>query len=307
MSGVNQIDESILREMFAESKLAKLVKMADEGVRFPDDIPIDLIRERVAGLYMLRETCGSDAGWVLQKESNRVRTLYRNTSASSHIHSIQLDGVVAAPVFTLLALFHEVDLFCRWLPTYSLLGLNFTRLIAHPSPTELLVHLNIDVPWPFTNRYCFFHCDGIDCMDDPNGAQIGVILTNLTSEKDFKVEDDGVKTTFHSPSGVLLTPLGGGMTQVQIVVNVDPQIPLVPDWLIDFAVRNLAHLIILQVRKAVEIVKNDAGYTRRMRDPKNKFYNHIKRRIRESLPQESEYLPEDDSPHISSVFNTPTS
>ena len=127
-------------------------------------------------------------------------------------------------------------------------------------------------------------------MDDAQ-PQIGVMLNNLTTESENGVQDDAVKTTFHQPSGILLTPLPGGITRVQVVVNVDPQIALVPDWLIDFAVRNLAYLIILQIRKAVEIVKSDPEYHKRMTDKDNAFYNHIKQRISESLPNETEFIP----------------
>ena len=100
-----------------------------------------------------------------------------------------------------------------------------------------------------------------------------------------------------------MTPLGGGKTRVQICVNLDPKIELVPDWLIDFAVRNLAFLILLAIRKAVEIVKNDPDYHARMTDPKNAFYNHIRRRINESIPEESVWIPdpvERDDPIIDS-------
>ena len=301
------LNEDEIRTLFQESKLVQLVSTAEKQPdSFPVDIPIDNIRRRVDSLASLRVSCESDHGWVLQKETHKVRTLYQNNPSRSHVHSIRLDGDVEAPVFILLALLHEVDMFSKWLPSYSFLGLNFARLISHPSPTELLVHLNIHVPWPFTNRYCFFHCDGIDCMDDPDRPQIGVILNNLSSEAENGVKDDSVKTDFYAPSGVLLTPLGDGRTKVQVVVNLDPKIALVPDWLIDLAVRNLAFLIILQFRKAVEIVKQDPEYLKRMADPGNEFYAHIKRRIRESLPDEAKYLPDDSGELLeNSRFATP--
>jgi hypothetical protein len=293
MSPSHEEFESILRNLVSESKFVKAIELVDEmGLRVPEDIEIDIIRSRVDALNQLRAVCLSDDGWNVQRESEDLRTLYRNLEGTPHIHSIRLDGDVDAPLFTLLTLFHEIDLFPKWIPSYSLLGLSFARLIGHPSPTELLVHLSFHVPWPFESRYTFFRCDGIDCMDDAENPQIAVILNNLTSEQDNGVEDSGVKTTFYAPSGVLLSPLGGGRTRVQIVVNVDPQIPLVPDWLIDFAVRNLAFLIIYQIRHAVEIVKKDEEYQRRSMDGSSAFYNHVKRRFRESWPQEAIYLPD---------------
>ena len=283
---------SILRRLVLESKFASAVEFLDlVDLDVPEDIPIEAIRRRVDSLNKLRSVCLSDEGWNIQRECEGLRTLYRNLQDSAHIHSIRLDGDVDAPIFTLLTLFHEIDLFTKWIPSYSLLGLTFARLIDHPSPTELVVHLNFHVPWPFESRYTFFRCEGIDCMDDKANPQIAVILENLASEEEWGLNDPGVKTTFFEPSGILLSPLGGGRTRVQIVVNVDPQIPFVPAWLIDFAVRNLAFLIIYRIRHAVEIVKHDAVYKERSMDPLSAFYNHIKRRFRESWPEEAVFLP----------------
>lgn len=279
--------ETILRRLLQESKFAKAIEFVESSrLKVPDDIPIESIRYRVDCLNKLREACLSNDGWSLQRESEDLRTFYRNLEGTSNIHSIRLDGDVDAPVFTLLALFHEVDLFKKWIPSYSFLGLSFSRLLDHPSPTELIVHLSFNVPWPFQSRYTLFRCEGIDCMDDKENPQIAVILNNLTCEEDYGVEDPGVKTTFYDPSGILLTPLGAGKTRVQIVVNVDPQIPLVPDWLIDLAVRNLAFLIVYRIRAAVEIVKDDDEYMQRSNDPQSAFYEHLRRRFRESWPDE---------------------
>jgi hypothetical protein len=78
---------------------------------------------------------------------------------------------------------------------------------------------------------------------------------------------------------------------VQICVNLDPKIHIVPSWLIDFAVRNLAFLILLAIRRAVVIVEEDPEYMKRMTDPTNEFYNFLRRRIHESLPTESQFVP----------------
>ncbi len=138
--------------------------------------PIEDVLIRASSMDALREQCLTDDGWTLQKESHAVRTLYRTSDHSPGVHSVRLDGDVDAPVFIILCLLHEVDLFTRWIPSYSLLGLGFAKCVAHPSPTELMVHMNVNIPWPLTDRYCFFKCDGIDCMDDEI-PQIGVIMT----------------------------------------------------------------------------------------------------------------------------------
>jgi hypothetical protein len=156
-------------------EIARIVESINQ-LEFPADIPIENIRARAGSMNELRSRCVSEEGWILQKESHDVKTYYQNSATHPGVHSVRLDGDVEAPVFMLLCLFHEVDLFTRWIPSYSLLGLGFAKCVAHPSPTELMVHLNVNIPWPLTNRYCFFKCDGIDCMDDDT-PQIAVLMT----------------------------------------------------------------------------------------------------------------------------------
>jgi hypothetical protein len=173
------MDEDKWLELLEDSKIMQLYRLGSTLSRdmIPDQIPFEEISKRAISLLKLREVCGSDDGWEIQNESRGgVRTLYKNHPDTPNIHSIRLDGDVDAPMLTILALFHEVDLFNKWLPTYSFLGLKFAKCVAHPSPTELMIHLNINIPWPFSNRYCFFKCDGIDCIDEEN-PQIGVIMT----------------------------------------------------------------------------------------------------------------------------------
>ena len=172
----NVFDE--IRELYKESKIMQIAHIARKIPQesFPLDIPIESILNRARSMDDLRSRCLSDDGWSLQKESHDVKTYYQTSASQSGLHSVRLDGDVDAPVFMLLCLFHEVDLFTRWIPSYALLGLGFAKCVAHPSPTELMVHMNVNIPWPFMNRYCFFKCDGIDCMDD-TVPQIGVIMT----------------------------------------------------------------------------------------------------------------------------------
>jgi hypothetical protein len=163
--------------LYRESKMhaVSVLNDLDESL-LPNDPIVDSIKLRAQSMLDLRNACASDDGWILQKESHSVRTLYKNQPETPNIHSVRLDGDVDSPVFFVLALLHEVDLFTKWIPSYSLLGLSFANCVHHPSPTELFVHMQVAIPWPFTNRYSFFKCDGIDCMDD-EVPQIGVILS----------------------------------------------------------------------------------------------------------------------------------
>jgi hypothetical protein len=66
----------------------------------------------------------------------------------------------------------------------------------------------------------------------------------------------------------------------------------VPEWLVDFAVRNLAFLILVTIRKASELVMKGEEYRSRMTDSENPFYAHLKKRFAESMPDELKHFPE---------------
>ncbi len=48
-------------------------------------------------------------------ESSTVTTYYRN-EANSPCHSIKLQGIVNGPLFNIVALANEVDLYGTWIP-----------------------------------------------------------------------------------------------------------------------------------------------------------------------------------------------
>ena len=278
-------------KLFAVYDSIKLLDPAD----IPVDIPLGFIRETVDSVKALRELCSSDNCWTLQRDSDGIRTLHRHLEDNG-VHSIRIEGIVDSPMFDILALLHEVDLFHTWLPSYAFLGLRSAGIIEEPSPVELFARIRVAVPWPFSDREVIFRCVGVDCMGEqcfnPDetvvSKQIAVLFTSCEHSA-APPSADCTLASIKPPSGFLLTPKGEGKTHVVILANIDPQIALVPDWLIDIAVRNLAYLILVAIRKAASHVKGEA-YQVRMTDPNNPFFNHIRKRINESMPEEAKYV-----------------
>ena len=300
------VEFDAIRELVKSSKVFEahrlLQKVDEEDI--PDDIPYDSICARIDLVEELRRLSNTDADWTLQTDSDGINTYYRHTDDAS-TYSIKITGDVEAPMFDLLALFHEIDLFNTWLPSYQYLGLTASAILEEPSPVELVASLTVSVPPPFSERDIVLYCDGIDCLDDEDNKQVAVIMTSV--EHDGAPErGDVVRALVSAPSGVLLTPLGNGHTFVSIVVHVDPKIGTIPSWLIDLVVRNFAYLCLVAIRSASAQVKEDV-YQTRMRDPFNPFYMHLRRRIEESMPEELEFLPPIDDDSFDSAYSSVTS
>ena len=290
---MSAIDE--IRELVESSKIFeayKKIKALPQDCAIPDDIPVDEIDTRISLVKELRALATSDDKWTLQRDSDGIRTLFRDLNEQG-AYSIRLEGAVEAPMFDLLALFHEVDLYTKWIPSYSLLGLKESYVIEEPSPVEIIASITCTVPPPFSDREVVVYCDGIDCLDEPDCKQIVVLMTSIDHETVPRA-DDAVRAEVLTPSGLLLTPKGDGTTDVCIIMNIDPKVEVIPSWLIDLAVRNLAYLILVAIRTASAVVKDDS-YQRRMRDGSHPFYAFLRKRLAESMPEELDYVPAIDT------------
>lgn len=75
-----------------------------------------------------------------------------------------------------------------------------------------------------------------------------------------------------------------------MLIRVDPQVALVPDWLIDATFRHFARSILIMIIDATVITKSH-DYHQRMTDPSNPFYAFLRRRIAEALPSQLVHIP----------------
>merc|ERR1712100_247074 len=76
---------------------------------------------------------------------------------------------------------------------------------------------------------------------------------------------------------------------VQIVCSADVKMS-VPRWLLNLAMRQFAFLLLWRFQQAVELTY-DEDYQARMCDPNNPFYQLMRRRIAEELPEQCALIP----------------
>ena len=84
--------------------------------------------------------------------------------------------------------------------------------------------------------------------------------------------------------GLLLTPRalngGGTSTLLQCVCMVDPVLPVIPAWLINFVVRHLACLALQRMRTQIAGLAKNQVYQARI-VAHDDFYGFIRRRMEE--------------------------
>ena len=300
MSALEEIRDLVKNSRIFEAH--KKIQALPKDIAVPHDIPVEEISARIGLVQELRALASSDEKWTLQRDSDGIRTLFREMNADG-AYSIRLEGQVESPMFDVLALFHEVDLYTKWIPSYSMLGVRETAILEAPSPVELITRITCAVPPPFSDREVVIYSDGIDCLDEPDCKQIVVLVTSIEHDK-APIGEYLVRADVIAPSGLLLTPRGDGTTDVCIIMNINPKVDVIPVWLIDLAVRNLAYLILVAIRAASSVVKDEA-YQERMRDVSHPFYSFLRKRLAESMPNQLQYLPEIDSSFESVISDLP--
>jgi len=98
------------------------------------------VRQRSASVRNLREQVSSDQDWKVQRDTDGIRTLYKESKTEGQVQ-LRIEGFLDTSIFHILALLYEVDLWHKWVPSIAGLGLGKASVIASASPTALLRRL----------------------------------------------------------------------------------------------------------------------------------------------------------------------
>lgn len=268
-----------------------------------------LLREvaaRASAVDLGRSELASDDGWELQRDRDGIRTLYRGSAGGSPLIRIRIEGFVNAPVFNMLALLYEVDLFHLWLPRFAGIGLKSVSMVAEASPTRRIYHAVISLPWPIQNRDCVVAVEGVDAMNATDPIRQIVVLCDSNPAALFPEEclshipsvSEGCTRMELRDAAIVLTPAevlqgeaqrGGAGCLYQFVGTADVK-TVFPAWLVNVITRQLMFLVIVGMRRFISLTYGEQ-YQPRMCDPKSPFYSMIRRRLAEELPVQHSQLP----------------
>lgn len=122
------------------------------------------MRKRLSITRQMQDELRNTHGWTLRKESKAIR-VYSKFEPGNSLVTIRVDGLIEAKLLHILAIFHEVDLWTTWMPSYNYMGLQASEMCATGGPTRFLVNMVFSVPWPLTTRDLMVNVEGVDCMD----------------------------------------------------------------------------------------------------------------------------------------------
>jgi hypothetical protein len=226
-------------------------------------------------------------------------------------------GAVQAGVLDLLAVLHEVDLHPRWMPHTMGVGVRKGCTRARLGLTKLWIEVEVDCPWPVSDRRASLVVDGVDCLDGEPGRlrQIVVLMRSVDTAEDVvravdgarlpegyatlpegaaPTTDDGCVLAGVELGGFILTPaelnpqlgLPPRGTLVQLAARIDPRMRALPACAINIGIKHLAHHILEAMSDMATRVAEDEEYQRACaRTPE--FYDFIRGRLDEALAEEA--------------------
>lgn len=198
--------------------------------------------------------------------------------------SFRLEGVVAAPLISILSVLNEVDLFSSWVPYYTTpfkLGL---RKVTNErcGRVDQMVHFHIDFPWPFANRDACFEVFAVD--DFERNSQI--VVKMLTLDSQFKTPRQRVDIPEPAKKveriivdgSLVIKPLSHQCSLLSLVWHENCRMR-VPFAMADFATKLFARSAFQAFRRTCEAA---AGGKLKQRREENPFlYDFVQSRLAE--------------------------
>lgn len=194
--------------------------------------------------------------WRLSYESHGVRVSLEDSP--DKLIRVRCEGECEnADVFTILACLLEVDLYPEWMP-----GVDEAVVTHKYSKFKKRVRVSGPKPWPIKRdeEHVVAYGDVVDCSqlvgsDEP---RYGVAVC-LKPAPENEVERTKGRHQVDVLGGWFIEALDQDSTHLTLIARIDPHMKYMPNWAVNFVVRNLAYLFIPMVCKQADAFRFPEG------------------------------------------------
>jgi len=218
--------------------------------------------------------CHDEEGYRVCADAE-YKLLYRQ---ANHIHKFIFEVTLEASVSDCVALAWEFDLVQTW----NCFTRDTLRLLE-PSFCRLWVYCAIWLPWPIPQRDVVLCVRGFDLLDS---KKMMAFLVESHADAPFgsapiTKSSKGRVGIDIEDSGGYLVPLSGSHTKGRLHFNVNPHIPMVPEWLVNFVLSMMIPWIISMVMKFMKTTfqESTGNYQRRKHNGDQPLYVDIDQRV----------------------------
>lgn len=236
---------------------------------YPDVEEFKIIKNTVTKVDKLLAELGDLDSWRLVYEEGEIATFYKGTGQN---FLMRAELLLEAPLFPVLALFSEVDLYHNWVPKIQAF-----EMIAEPTRFIKLLQYTLDLPWPVSNRDVCLSCQGVAIGQNKSCL---IVLSDL--EEPFlgnpPVEVAQGSVRINIPIGCInIMYRGPESTQVSLIINAQPHVALIPQWLINWSTKQVFFWFMNSIREQVFKFKGSEYETRV--EQRAEYYEELKKRI----------------------------
>jgi hypothetical protein len=245
---------------------------------------IDKMMERAAAVEeILRSTSIAEEpkasdGWLLGAEYFGIKTFYRVISETGLISVLMMGTQTDLPLFELLAVIHEVDLFKTFIPFC-----NESSLITKVAAAELVAYFKLSML--LLSRDACIHAYGADCLFEENAVVLVGHSVDSWPGLQLPFEEPGWLgshlTMEVSDFNAVITLNSSSSASTRLVCTVDPKFPL-PQTIINFAIKKLAGLLLYLVEKEAHKIQKDkdCAHARKIRENKAFYVDWLMAKMR---------------------------
>jgi len=244
-------------------------------------------KKTVTCIEQLSDDMDNDEGWELLGDDDGIRCLYQRYNERGddlEYHCVRLESEVDTPLFNFSSQLYEMDLFTTWIPSFW--GVGLTKVDCdHHSVMEMNSILELAFP-PIimSNRIANIDVRIYDTFETMNK-----VVICIDDEEHGKIPDGYARARMHR-SGITIKPTERKTADVKMLFRVNAELSIVPEWLIDVAFSKLARSIMEMIKNSTGVTDNEP-YLTRYSDPENKFYNYLRKRIKEVIPEQLPTVP----------------
>ncbi|KAK5582885.1 hypothetical protein RB653_004474 [Dictyostelium firmibasis] len=254
-----------LEELIKKIKLEeRLIKLKQEAIEIED-------------LLKVLSSDYKSQGWQSIQNVDGIHSMYKEHG--SGIHSVRIEGIIDQPIFNVCSIIMEADLYYTWIPR-----LLESRILNQDDRFKRLIYCRASCPWPVSDRDICLYGYGVDMLEEENQV---VVVSRSIRDQDLignsslknpetfipQVRDNTVRAKSEI-SGFTIKPISATQTYVQVVSLTDPNMKLLPKWLLNFVTTQFCHYLFVMLRKQASDVASSKEYQSRIES--NPIYKEIK-------------------------------
>lgn len=184
-----------------------------------------MVKRIGVGLLLLASVVRAQAqkDWTLKLDKENIK-VYTKTQENSNLKAIKVSCELNTTLSKLTAVVMDANAGTEWV--YSTKS---STLLKQISPSELIYHSEVSLPWPFSNRDFVAH---LIAKQDPATK---VVTIDGPVEPHYIAKNKGVVRVEKSFGRWVITPRGTNLVHLDYTLQTDPG-GSIPAWLVNMFV-----------------------------------------------------------------------